>query len=99
MYFSDKILLLTITEGQDSSGYPTKTEVGRDVWANKKSVARAEFYSANANGIRVTAVFDVHSEDFNDETELLFDSKRYEVLRAYQKGLGVVELNCTDKAV
>ena len=99
MLFSDKINLLTITEGQDSSGYPTKTEVSKEVWANKKNVARSEFYSANANGIRVTAVFDVHSEDFNDETELLFSTKRYEILRAYQKGLGVVELNCTDKAV
>jgi hypothetical protein len=38
-------------------------------------------------------------EDYNNQKDILYNSKAYKVIRAYQKGEGIVELNCTDKAV
>lgn len=99
MLFSDKIKLRAIVNGVDSSGYPTQTTTDTEVWANVKSATRAEFYAANANGIDVSMMFEVHAEDWGNQAQVVYDSKTYDVIRAYQKGLGVVELTCTDRAV
>ena len=97
MLFSDKIKLRTVVDGVDSGGYPTQTTTDTEVWANVKSATRAEFYAANANGIDVTQMFEVHTEDWSNQTQVVYDSKAYDVVRAYQNGLGVVELTCSDR--
>jgi len=99
MLFSDKITLRSVTITCDSDGYPVETNVDTEVWANKKSVSRAEFYSANQAGINMTQTFEVHTEDWDEQTYVLYETETYKVERAYQKGLGTVELNCSDKAV
>lgn len=99
MYFSDRITLRKETITKDNDGYSSATYQDVEVWANKKSVARSEFYSANANGINAVIAFDVHTEDYNGQKHILYNSKSYEVIRSYQKGEGIVELNCSDKAV
>lgn len=100
MYFSDKITLRAVVSNVDASGYPTTpTNTDTEVWANVKSAVRSEFYAANANGIDVTQMFEVHAEDWSNQTQVVYGTKTYDVVRAYQKGLGVVELTCSDKAV
>ena len=97
--WKDVITLRTETIGQDADGYPTTTNKDVEVYANKKSVARSEFYHAYAVGIEAKIVFEVRSEDYNGQKDILYDVKAYEVIRAYQKGEGTVELTCSDKAV
>ena len=47
MFFSDKITLKTITNSTDANGYPTTSiSTSKEVWVNKKSVTRSEFYAA-----------------------------------------------------
>lgn len=100
MYFSDRITLRHVLVDTDDDGYKIETYQDTEVWADKKSVTRSEFYAANANGINIAAVFVVHSEDYQNQTDIIeLDGKRYEVIRAYQKGIGSVELMCSDKAV
>lgn len=99
MYFSDKIKLRAVVSGKDADGYPTQTNTDTEVWANVKSATRAEFYAANANGIDVSLMFEIHTEDWSNQTQVVYDSKTYDVVRSYQKGLGIVELTCSDKAV
>jgi len=99
MLFSDRIKLRAVVAGKDADGYATKQTTDTEVWANVKSATRAEFYAANANGINVSMMFEVHVEDWNDQTQVVYGTKVYDVVRAYQKGLGVVELTCSDKAV
>lgn len=99
MYFSDSITLRAVTSSADADGYPTQTNADTGVFANVKSATRAEFYAANANGINVSIMFEVHAEDWGNQTQVLYNSKTYDIIRAYQKGLGVVELTCSDKAV
>ena len=98
MLFSDKITLRAVVNGVDASGYPTQTNTDIEVWANVKSATRAEFYAANANGIDVTQMFEVHAEDWGSQTQVVYGSKTYDIVRAYQKGLGAVELTCSDRA-
>lgn len=99
MYFSDRIKLRSVVPGVDSDGYPTETVQETEVWANIKSATRSEFYAANAVGINVSMVFEVHAEDWGGQTQVEYDGKLYDIVRAYQKGLGTVELVCSDKAV
>ena len=98
MLFSDKITLRAVVSSVDASGYPTQTNTDTEVWANVKSATRAEFYAANANEIDVSMMFDVHTEDWSNQTQVIYGSKAYDIVRAYQKGLGVVELTCSDRA-
>lgn len=98
MFFSDLITLRVETGTKDTDGYPaTPTNVDTSVWANAKSVVRSEFYAANANNIDASIAFEIHSEDYASQRVVIYDSKTYDVLRAYQKGLGVIELTCTDR--
>jgi SPP1 family predicted phage head-tail adaptor len=99
MFFSDKITLRAVVNGVDSNGYPTQENNDTEVWANVKSATRAEFYAANANGIDVTQMFEVHAEDWGGQTQVVYDGKTYDIIRAFQKGLGVVVLTCSDRAV
>lgn len=98
MYFSDKITLRAVVSGVDADGYPTQTNTDTEVFANVKSATRAEFYAANANGIQVTQMFEIHAEDWGNQTQVVYATKTYDILRSYAKGLGIVELTCTDKA-
>jgi len=99
MFFSDKIKLRAVTHKTDADGYPTQTNTDTEVWANVKSATRAEFYAANANGINVSMMFEVHAEDWDNQTQVVYDGKVYDIVRTYQKGFGIVELTCSDKAV
>ena len=101
--WKDIITLRTETIGKDADGYPTIEYKDVEVYANKKSVVRAEFYPAYAVGIEAKIVFEVRSEDYDGQKDIIYEGKEYgkeyEVIRAYQKGEGTVELTCSDKAV
>lgn len=99
MYFSDSITLRAVVTGIDADGYPTTTNTDTVVWANKKSIVRSEFYAANSNAINMTQAFEVHVEDWANQTQIIDGTKVYLVERSYQKGLGIVELNCSDKVI
>lgn len=99
MYFSDNITLRAITTTTDADGYPIATPTDTTVWANRKSVSRSEFYASNQAGINMTQAFEIHAEDWNNQTFIVDGSKVYKIERSYQIGLGIVELNCSDKAV
>lgn len=94
--FSDRIILKSVSYTTNEEGRPEKKSIEREVWANKKSVTRAEFYASNQVGINITAVFEVNPEDYQSETEITAD-KDYTIVRAYQKGQGKIELICKDK--
>lgn len=97
MYFSNRITLRTYTTTQGVNGYPISTPSDTEVWSNEKSVTRAEYYSAYSNNINVVAIFEVHAEDYNNQTHVVANDKEYTIERAYKKGEGKIELICSDK--
>lgn len=100
MYFSDSITLRSIDNtAKNSNGYPVPVNTDKVVWADVKSVTRSEFYAANANGINATISFEIHAEDWENQTQVIYGSTTYYIVRAYQKGFGVVVLTCSDKKV
>ena len=92
--FSDKVTLRAVVHGVDGNGYPTQINTDTEVWANVKSATRSEFYAANANGIDVSFMIAIHPEDWGEQTQVVYNSKVYDIVRAYRKGYGTVELTC-----
>lgn len=99
MFFSDTVKLRAVVKSVDSDGYETVSVTETVAFADVKTATRAEFYAANANDINITIVFGIHTEDFANQTEVEYNSKIYDVVRSYAKGLGIIELNCSDRKV
>ena len=38
-------------------------------------------------------MFEVHAEDWGNQTQVVYNGRVYDIIRAFQKGLGVVELD------
>ena len=94
MRFNEVIALRSFTTTRDEYGEPINTPIEKEVYADKKSVTRSEFYSALTGGINASIVFVIRSEDYDDQTEVAFNSKPYNVIRTFQKGEGFIELVC-----
>lgn len=69
-------------------------ETGRAVLATVSGVSRSEFYAASASGMKPSATFGVHPADYQDEKFLVYEGKRYKVLRSYPRTLRETELIC-----
>lgn len=97
MYFSEKVTLRTEVITVDEYGFTSTTNVDVEVWADKKTATRTEFYVAHTAGIEVSAVFTVN--DYLDQKILIHDSKEYDIIRSYRRGEGEYELTCSDRRV
>ena len=64
------------------------------VYCNLKSITRGEFYNAASQGIKPEIVFVIHKYEYNDEKEILFEGKKYKVIRTYSKDFEEIELTC-----
>jgi SPP1 family predicted phage head-tail adaptor len=97
MLFRDVVDLVAITEGKDADGFPTDVETVRNnIFANKKSVRSSEFYQASQQGIRLSLMFEIRSIEYQDEKELRFEGKDFEIIRTYDRG-EITELVCQSK--
>ena len=103
--FKDIANLIYTTETEDSDGYAIETDVKTEVFVNKKSVTRSEFYTAMQSGMRPSVVFELRIEDyeltkhivngkalFADKVE--YDEAIYDILRTYSKNESMIELTC-----
>lgn len=88
--------LIKVEKTVNENGYKTLVELRRKVFCNKKSATRSEFYAAKQAGDKITLVLEVRGADFQEETQVEFSGKRYEVVRAYTKSGEIFELNCKE---
>lgn len=97
MYFSDEITLISETTipGEPGNAGIAKT-LKATVWANKKQAKYSEFYKAAAIGKTITAVFEVHTEDYSGEMLVEYQGKLYGVERTFQTAPDTIEISCTD---
>jgi SPP1 family predicted phage head-tail adaptor len=101
--YKDVITLIAVTKGQDADGFPAEIEHPHNVFADKKSVSRAEFYSSLQAGVNATAVFLTRQCDFEESayngteaTRLEHNGKKYKILRTYSKDEEMLEITCSD---
>jgi len=95
----DIVTLLKAETTKDKYGDTIETTEETEVFADRKSVTRQEFYTALTGGIDAKIVFAVRVDDYADQEKLMYNGKTYYVVRTYQKGESLIELVCSDKAV
>lgn len=92
MIWRDVIDLISVSHSEGAVVIVTETT--RTVFANKKSVARSEFYQAIANDLKPNATFEIRVSEYADEQKLRHDGKDYLIIRTYSKNGETVELTC-----
>ena len=69
-----------------TSGMVTKSWTYATVFCNKKSVRQSETYEAASVGLKPELMFEIRSIDYAQQERVRFNSKVYEITRAYDKG-------------
>ena len=94
MLFRDIIYLVNVTQSVNDYGDYIDSETLTPAYANKKSIRQSEFYQAFANGLRPELMFVIRNVDYNNQTKLYFNSKAYNIIRAFTKNDELIELVC-----
>lgn len=98
MKFINPIYLITKTYKPSTlSDQGTVEEVQRKVLASLSSVRQSEFYQAQVAGLKPEIVFEIRSFEYKGEDIILYNNKRYKLIRTYNKQDGTTELVCTEK--
>ena len=84
---TEVINLIAVTHGTDDYGDPVDTETVRQVFAEQMSIGQAEFYQAQASGLKPELKFKLADYyDFKDEPFMEYNGKRYKLLRTFRTG-------------
>lgn len=94
MLFKEVINLISISTTENDTGDMIEVETPRQVFADKQSIRQNEFYQAAATGLKPELMFIIRTIDYNQEPKLEFDSKKYTIIRTYEKGGEMIELIC-----
>jgi hypothetical protein len=96
VYWRDKAVLIREEKTVKPNGYKDATTARREVFANKKTATRSEFYTAKQAGDKIALVLEVKGADYKGETLVEHEGGLYEVVRAYTESGEVYELNCKE---
>ena len=95
-HFDERILLISAHSGVEN-GFPVEILEESEVWADRKSVSRQEFYQAQQAGVRADVVFVVNALDYAEQSMVRVGEVYYDVSRTYQTELDKIELTCTKR--
>lgn len=82
----DVLYLISVTFTENSMGDAISVTDKRIVFTNKKSIRQSEFYQAQANGLKPEIAFEIRSIEYDGESKLEFNNKKYQIIRTYDKG-------------
>lgn len=79
----------------DEFGDSVYEEVKTRVYAKCKSISQKEFYQAETVGMKPEIKFILTtSRDYNEQQEIIFNGKRYKVLKTYIPEDDSIEITC-----
>lgn len=91
------INLISYTTTYDAILQPVKTPTKRKVYAQYRSITRAEWFDAGRNGLKPDMCFAMQKFDYNGEDTLEYDGKLYGIYRTFLARGDVIELYCEKK--
>lgn len=96
--WSDIVYFVNLAEGTDPDGFPVIVPgIPRQAFANKKSIRSTEFHMAKQQGVDLSFMFEIRSDEYLGEEQLKYEKKDYAVYRTYEKG-EFIELICHRKS-
>ena len=69
----------------DAMKNPVPTYTDKTVFVKPRSLYASDFYQAAQAGLKPSVVLEMFAGDYAGQDVVLFDSKEYTVVRAYQK--------------
>ena len=96
MKFINPIYLISVEHNEDNKiGNWIPFEKKRKVYADISSIRQSEFYNAKIAGMKPEITLSIRSFEYKNEENILFKEKKYQVIRTYDKGNGIIELVCS----
>lgn len=96
--WDEKITLIHQDNTKDKIGNPLTTKVNEVVvWAKRQPVTRSDFYESGQAGIRLEEIFVIHPYEYSGQNFVLYNNKRFRVVRTYEKDLEEMELHLEEK--
>lgn len=89
---SDVVKLVSLTKTQDDYGVWRTTETEREVFCQVDSVTRSEFFDGGRNGLNPQFRITMFAADYEDETILIYNGRRYSIYRTYITRTDDIEL-------
>ncbi|OXS73218.1 phage head-tail adapter protein [Lysinibacillus sp. KCTC 33748] len=86
MMYNEVIKLVGYTIEKDEMLQEIKTEYKRELFCERKSVGRYEFFIAGQQGTKPEYVFVVRLADYENEDTLIYKGNKYSIYRSYDKG-------------
>lgn len=65
-----------------------------DILACRRNVSRSEFYLGKKLGLDIVLNFVINAFEYNGEKEIIFDGKKYSVVKTYALSGDLLELTC-----
>lgn len=89
---NDTLNLFTTTYTNNQYGVPVATQEKHEVFCERHSVSRSEFFNAGRNGLNPQFVFTVFKGDYQGETVCEYDGAAYSIYRTYETDDDYIEL-------
>jgi SPP1 family predicted phage head-tail adaptor len=89
---NDTLFLLTTTYTTNKYGVPVETNVKNEVFCERQSVSRSEFFNAGRNGLNPEFVFTIFKGDYQGELVCEYDGLTYAIYRTYETDDDYIEL-------
>lgn len=93
----DTLFLLSTTYTANSVGVPIPTNTKHEVFCERKSVTRSEFFNAGRNGLNPEYVFKVFKGDYMGERTCEYDGLTYAIYRTFEPDNDYIELYVSRK--
>lgn len=90
----DVISLIKTQTVRDKYGIQTTQETSTDVFCEVKSASRAEWFDGARVNLNPQFVFIIKRAEYEDETIVSYNQKKYSIYRTYIRDPDHIELHC-----
>lgn len=92
---NEQITLISVKR-EYIKGHEETTEKTWTVYADVKSPTRTEFYQSYKAGLKASVVFRVYTDELSDAEEVLYNGKKYRIIRTYMADVNYTEITCSE---
>lgn len=89
---NDTLYLLSTTYENNKYGVPVAQTKKNEVFCDRQSISRSEFFNAGRNGLNPQFVFTVFKGEYQGETICEYDGNTYSIYRTYETDDDYIEL-------
>lgn len=94
--FDKQIQLLQRQKTLDKYNQEKYTITKRAIFAEEKEITRYEYYHAKKSNTKLACKFIIHILEFQQERQLEYNGKIYEIVRTYKLNERYIEITCEE---